>query len=63
MRIPGSIPWELMSEEARRRPNLRIGHPAGVIGVEVEAETDEKETAGVRMKSIKVVRTARMIMD
>ena len=31
--------------------------------MEVEAETDEKEAAGVRMKSIKVVRTARMIMD
>ncbi|MGN0159118.1 MAG: 2-methylaconitate cis-trans isomerase PrpF family protein [Brotaphodocola sp.] len=59
MRIPGSIPWELMNEEAKSRPQLRIGHPSGVIGVEVEAENEGE----VKMKSIKVVRTARMIMD
>lgn len=59
MRIPGSIPWELMNEEAKTNSKLHIGHPSGVIGVEVEAETEGE----VKMKSIKVIRTARMIMD
>ncbi len=59
MRIPGSIPWELMSDEGKTRPVLHIGHPSGVIDVEVEADIE----GDVKMKSIKVVRTARMIMD
>ncbi len=59
MRIPGTIPWELMKEEAKKRPDLYIGHPAGVIRVEAEAEYEPV----VKMNSIKVVRTARMIMD
>lgn len=61
MRIPESIPWELMSKEGKNRPQLRIGHPTGVIDVEVEADRNSQEE--IYMKKIKVVRTARMIMD
>lgn len=60
MRIPGSIPWELMEEKAREKETLHIGHPAGVL--EVKAKASGTGNA-VRMESIKVFRTARMIMD
>lgn len=59
MRIPGSIPWEVMAESAKTRTTVRIGHPSGIIDVSVEAEQG-RET---RLKSIKVSRTARMLMD
>lgn len=59
MRIPGSIPWEVMTELAKTRTTIRIGHPSGVIAVSVEAEQDGE----VQLRSIKVGRTARMLMD
>lgn len=60
MRIPGSIPWELMGEDARKKETLYIGHPAGVLEVKARAFGDGSD---IRMESIKVFRTARMIMD
>lgn len=62
MCIPGSIAWEKMNPAARGRETLRIGHPAGVLEVKAKAEPDDGES-GVKMESIKVFRTARMIMD
>lgn len=59
-RIPGSIVWEVMREEARQRAVLQIGHPGGVIPVEAIAEAQEGR---VRLKKIGVYRTARRIMD
>lgn len=60
MKIPGSIPWEMMQEEARKNETLYIGHPSGVLEVAVRAEEGE---GGVEMKSIRIYRTARTIMD
>lgn len=60
MKIPGSIPWELMTEEAREKETLRIGHPAGCLEVKVKASV---EGGAVKMESIKVYRTARTILD
>ena len=60
VRIPGSIPWEVMDAESRKRENLRIGHPAGVLEVYSRADNSNGQTD---IKSIKVFRTARMIMD
>ena len=60
MKIPGSIPWEAMRPEAREREALRIGHPSGLLEVKVQAEAAGNE---VEMKSIKIYRTARTIMD
>lgn len=59
-RIPGSVLWEAMRPEAREREILRIGHPSGALEVSSQAEQVEGET---KMKSIKVFRTARKIMD
>lgn len=60
MKIPGSIPWELMDPSSRQKENLRIGHPAGVLEVQARAQG---EGSSIKMESIRVYRTARMIMD
>ncbi len=60
VRVPGSIAWEVLREEAKTRPSVNIGHPGGVIPVESEAEVISGE---VKLKRIGVYRTARRIMD
>jgi 2-methylaconitate cis-trans-isomerase PrpF len=59
--IPGTVVSDVFAAEAgdgSRR--LRIGHPSGVIGVEVEV-TDGGDGPVVRRAAIE--RTARRIMD
>ena len=34
-RVPGSVPWRMLSEAARSGP-VRIGHPSGVVLVDAE---------------------------
>lgn len=58
--IPGTVAWDMLPEAARRHPDVRIGHPGGVVRVEARAE--EKDGA-VRLKKIGTYRTARRIMD
>lgn len=60
VRVPGSIAWEVLREDAKTRRNVNIGHPGGVIPVEAEAEVICGE---VKLKHIGVYRTARRIMD
>lgn len=59
-RIPGSIVYDLLSADAKRSPVIRIGHPAGVIRVESEAET---QGGALVLKKAIISRTARRIMD
>ncbi len=59
-RIPGSIVWKVMREEAKNRDTIHIGHPAGVIPVESVAETVKGETT---LKKVAFYRTARRIME
>lgn len=59
-RIPGSIVWEVMREEAKDRLTINIGHPGGIIPVESEARVEDDEIVFSR---IGVYRTARRIMD
>lgn len=58
-RIPGSIVFELLREDARRNGILTIGHPGGVIHVEAEADYSN----GIGITKLGVYRTARRIMD
>jgi 2-methylaconitate cis-trans-isomerase PrpF len=60
VRVPGSIAWEVMREEARKRGTVNIGHPSGTFPVEAEAETVDGK---VRIKHLRVFRTARRIME
>ena len=59
-RIPGSILWEVLREEAKSRIKINIGHPGGVIPVEADAA---ETPTGITLKRVGVYRTARRIMD
>lgn len=60
--IPGSIVNEMVGkkEEGMVKRRFNIGHPSGILDVEVEAEIKEKE---VRVIQCTIGRTARKIMD
>lgn len=59
-RIPGSVAWEVLREEAKSRIKINIGHPAGIIPVESEAEEVNGE---IKLKRAAFYRTARRIME
>ena len=59
-RIPGSIVWEVVKEEAKEDGTLRIGHPSGIIPVETGAKINDGQVSITRLG---VYRTARRIMD
>ena len=59
--IEGSVVYDVLSDEARKRPLLYIGHCAGRIPVEAVAE--KTEDGKVVMKKINIYRTARILMD
>lgn len=59
-RIPGSVVWDLISDDAKKSEAVRIGHPSGVIAVEAVADIDSEN---VSISRLGVERTARKIMD
>ena len=59
-RIPGSIVNQALSGRGKESRKIFIGHPAGVIPVVSELETDK---ASYRLKTAAILRTARTIMD
>jgi 2-methylaconitate cis-trans-isomerase PrpF len=59
-KIPGTIVNEMISEDAKKRLEVRIGHPAGIIMCESQVETSG---AGMRVKRDLIFRTSRRIMD
>ena len=61
-RIPGSVVHQVVGAEAAAKPRLRIGHPMGVMIVNVEAEA-ANVVGGVTFKALGFSRTARRIMD
>lgn len=59
-RIPGTIVYDLLSDEAKSRDILKIGHPAGVI----ETEGAVKEVNGkLNIAYVSIARTSRCIME
>lgn len=60
-KIPGTVVYELLSEEARKAEVLRIGHPSGVIPVEAAAE--QLEDGSTKVTRVGVYRHARIIME
>ncbi len=59
-KIPGTIVYNALDEAGIAADTLLIGHPAGVIPVEVASEITDGKTKVTR---IGVYRTARMIME
>jgi 2-methylaconitate cis-trans-isomerase PrpF len=59
-RVPGTIVSDVLRETARTRSTISIGHPSGTFPVEAEAETVDGQ---VKIKRLRVFRTARRIME
>lgn len=59
-RIPGTLVYNLLSDEAKSRTILRIGHPVGVIEVDAASEITP---AGIKLNKAAYDRTARRIME
>jgi hypothetical protein len=59
-RIPGTIVYDLLAEEARNKTLLRIGHPGGVIEVEAKADVTQES---IKLQRVAYDRTARRIME
>jgi hypothetical protein len=59
-RVPDTIVGDVLRETARTRSTINIGHPSGTFPVEAEAETIDGQ---VKIKRLRVFRTARRIMD
>ncbi len=60
LRIPGSVVWDVLKEEARNRKEVYIGHPSGKIPVESVVSVNGES---VEIQKVGVYRTARRIMD
>lgn len=60
LRLPGSVVYDVLKEEAKERDTAYIGHPSGRIPVESVVELQEELPV---LKKIAVYRTARRIMD
>lgn len=61
-RIPGSVVHRQLDERALARTELRIGHPGGVMAVNVERQP-VPEGAPIRFARVTLTRTARKLMD
>lgn len=59
-RIPGTIVNELLSKSTMSKNEVRIGHPAGVIPIEVEVRMEGTQPI---LKRAAIGRTARIIME
>jgi len=59
-RIPGTIVNDLLRESVEKTSEVRIGHPAGIISIDVEVCIKEGEPM---LKRAITTRTARIIMD
>jgi len=59
-KIPGTVVWDQLTEEAKKASVLHIGHPAGIIPVEASSEIKDGK---VFITKAAFYRTARKIMD
>ena len=59
-RVPGNIVGDVLRETAKTQTTISIGHPSGTFPVDAEAETVDSQ---VKIKRLRVFRTARRIME
>ena len=60
VRIPGSVAYEVLSEEGKASESINIGHPSGVMQVESTIKDVDKK---MKFSKLAFYRTARRIMD
>ncbi|ATW25125.1 2-methylaconitate cis-trans isomerase PrpF family protein [Candidatus Formimonas warabiya] len=59
-KIPGTVVYDLLSQEARGQNQIRIGHPSGKLEVEVDVEEVQES---ILLRKAALARTARRLMD
>lgn len=59
-RIKDSIVYNLLKEEAKNSPEVRIGHPGGIIPIRVKASYPDDRC---KIEKLVVCRTARLILE
>ncbi|MEL7565384.1 MAG: PrpF domain-containing protein [Dehalobacterium sp.] len=59
-KIPGSVVYDLLSEEAKGKNQIRIGHPSGKLEVEVDVT---EANGSIILHKAALARTARRLMD
>ena len=59
-RLPGSIVYDTIKEDAKLRDKIVIGHPAGIIPV---ISIVEEKAGEYHIKNASILRTARIIME
>jgi 2-methylaconitate cis-trans-isomerase PrpF len=59
-RIPGTIVYDLLSNDSRARKIMRIGHPGGIMEIETRAAQNGGE---ITFETLSYMRTARRIME
>lgn len=63
-KIEGTVVWQLLSEEAQKRETINIGHPYGIMDVDVHLNHSAAEGYDEGyIESVGVGRTARMILE
>lgn len=63
-KIEGTVVWQMLSEEARQHDTINIGHPYGIMDVDVHLrQSEEKRYDEEYIESVGVGRTARMILE
>jgi len=56
-RTAGTVVWRTLTKEKRKKPVLRIGHPTGIMEIEIQTDQDG------RLKHVAFGRTWRKIMQ
>ena len=58
-KVPGSVVWEVTPEESRTSPEVRMGHPTGIVPIEIEMS----EGSELLVEKGVAFRTARRLME
>lgn len=59
-KMKGTVLYDLLDDTALERKEFRLGHPGGIMSIDLEIEESEK---GVSIREAAVGRTARRLMD
>ncbi|MFZ5943816.1 MAG: 2-methylaconitate cis-trans isomerase PrpF family protein [Bacillota bacterium] len=59
-KIPGTVVFDLLSKEAKKKNQIRIGHPSGKLEVEVHVD---QNNGNIILHKAALARTARRLMD
>lgn len=58
-KVPGSVVWQVIPEELRTSPEVRMGHPTGIVPIEIEMA----EGSELLVEKGVAFRTARRLME